>query len=404
MGGVWQRKDNIVMKASGRVNVHIAHAISTKVGNAVKAVPTIVPRTGRNRPAPGWATLSRAGKPYPANASYVNVVEEDTAKYARVDMGKIKIFTHHMAAINQVMRLLVGSIPFDIRVVEDQVVFICNSDFRCGCLCHVREDEHTLSTNAEEDDDDVAGMEVDQPLEDDSSISVSVGADSQIDSCAPRDGIAIGNANAGGDNLLEPLPVTGPGPIWPTSPAYEPLVQDALHVDNRVLGIESSYALPISYQHGPVFNPAGINLEVVLGNPLVNSNRVPHSLIEVVPHSDTNFERIRSPAVDSHPGEKRDRALRVTHSPVSSDYAIGTMADQSTRGLDHTQTDLGVSSGAEGIEDGGPRKRGLLDAQGKQPLFAVSAREDINEKRDMLYITIINRAAARKKKSLPSRH
>ncbi|GAB2300735.1 hypothetical protein Dimus_034772 [Dionaea muscipula] len=94
-------------------------------------------------------------------------IEEDTAKCARVDMGKVKIFTHQMATINRVMRLMVGTIPFDIRVVEERAVFIRNSDFRCGCLCHVQEEEEHFSADENEEGDDVAGMEVDRPREDD---------------------------------------------------------------------------------------------------------------------------------------------------------------------------------------------------------------------------------------------
>ncbi|GAB2279522.1 hypothetical protein Dimus_014162 [Dionaea muscipula] len=121
-------------------------------------------------------------------------IEEDTTKCARVDMGKIKIFTYQMATINQVMRLLVGTIPFDIRVVEEQAVFICNSDFRYGCLCHAQADEHTMPADEDEDGDDVEGKEADQSWEDVSSRSVSVVANSQFDNCAPGDGIATGNA------------------------------------------------------------------------------------------------------------------------------------------------------------------------------------------------------------------
>ncbi|GAB2270782.1 hypothetical protein Dimus_005649 [Dionaea muscipula] len=85
-------------------------------------------------------------------------IEEDTAKSARFDVGKVKVFTREMSTINQVMHLMVGSKLYFIRVAEEQAVFICNSDFRCGCICHGKEEEETPPPLPREDDDDVAGV------------------------------------------------------------------------------------------------------------------------------------------------------------------------------------------------------------------------------------------------------
>ncbi|GAB2302688.1 hypothetical protein Dimus_036685 [Dionaea muscipula] len=82
-------------------------------------------------------------------------LEEDTSKCLRGDVGKVKIYTHSVLAINQQMELRVGNSSFIIRVAEEQAVFICNSNFSCGCACHGREDEQPHSPDLEEDDDDV---------------------------------------------------------------------------------------------------------------------------------------------------------------------------------------------------------------------------------------------------------
>ncbi|GAB2273971.1 hypothetical protein Dimus_008741 [Dionaea muscipula] len=84
------------------------------------------------------------------------LIDDDTAKGARFDVGKVKIFTQEMSAINRVMHLMVGSKLYSIRVAEEQAVFICNLDFRCGCTCHGKEDEGALSQVPSDDDDDVA--------------------------------------------------------------------------------------------------------------------------------------------------------------------------------------------------------------------------------------------------------
>ncbi|GAB2295402.1 hypothetical protein Dimus_029573 [Dionaea muscipula] len=83
-------------------------------------------------------------------------IDEDTAKGARFDVGKVKVFTQMMSAINQMMHLMVGSKLYPIRVSEEQAVFICNSDFRCECTCYGKEDKETPSQLLSDEDDDVA--------------------------------------------------------------------------------------------------------------------------------------------------------------------------------------------------------------------------------------------------------
>ncbi|GAB2269222.1 hypothetical protein Dimus_004150 [Dionaea muscipula] len=84
-------------------------------------------------------------------------IDEDTAKCSRFVVGKVKVSTTTRSVINQEMRLVVGTKPFVIRIAEEQAVFICNSDFRCGCMCHVKEDEQSCTPVLAEEDDDVAG-------------------------------------------------------------------------------------------------------------------------------------------------------------------------------------------------------------------------------------------------------
>ncbi|GAB2287589.1 hypothetical protein Dimus_021962 [Dionaea muscipula] len=84
-------------------------------------------------------------------------INDDTAKCARCDVGKVKVLTHNMSVINQSMRLLVGGLPFVIKIAEEQDVFICNSDFSCMCICHEKEDEQTPLSRTPREDDDVAG-------------------------------------------------------------------------------------------------------------------------------------------------------------------------------------------------------------------------------------------------------
>ncbi|GAB2297070.1 hypothetical protein Dimus_031171 [Dionaea muscipula] len=74
-------------------------------------------------------------------------IEDDTAKGARYDIGKIKVvFTQSALAINSQMNLLVGQRNFKIRVAEEQAVFINSSDFSCGCLYHIKEAEQSSTT------------------------------------------------------------------------------------------------------------------------------------------------------------------------------------------------------------------------------------------------------------------
>ncbi|GAB2284181.1 hypothetical protein Dimus_018648 [Dionaea muscipula] len=82
-------------------------------------------------------------------------IEEDTAKVTRLDVEKVKIFTFNPLAINHQMNLVVGSLSFVIRVAEEQVVFICNSDFHCQCACHVGENHKESSRTSSMGDESI---------------------------------------------------------------------------------------------------------------------------------------------------------------------------------------------------------------------------------------------------------
>ncbi|GAB2273295.1 Serine arginine-rich splicing factor 2 [Dionaea muscipula] len=149
-------------------------------------------------------------------------LDEDTAKSARFDVGKAKVFTHHMSVINQEMTLEAGKKLFNIRIVEEQVVFICNTDFRCGCACHAREDEETNLPLADEDEDDVAGAGNDVFLGSDDIVSRSFIEDTQEERDGDREGDGssqgLGSVEIRGINVLynekvitaSPLPITHP--------------------------------------------------------------------------------------------------------------------------------------------------------------------------------------------------
>ncbi|GAB2266195.1 hypothetical protein Dimus_001219, partial [Dionaea muscipula] len=44
-----------------------------------------------------------------------------------------------------------------IRVSEEQAVFICSSDFSCGCICHGREEEQSSKRSLDKEDNNMAG-------------------------------------------------------------------------------------------------------------------------------------------------------------------------------------------------------------------------------------------------------
>ncbi|GAB2295600.1 hypothetical protein Dimus_038367 [Dionaea muscipula] len=84
-------------------------------------------------------------------------IEDDTAKCIQCDIGKIKVFTQFSSVINQQLNLQVAALNYRIRVSEEQAVFICYSDFRCGCVCHGRAGEQSSVRSSDKDDDDVEG-------------------------------------------------------------------------------------------------------------------------------------------------------------------------------------------------------------------------------------------------------
>ncbi|GAB2279650.1 hypothetical protein Dimus_014294 [Dionaea muscipula] len=79
-------------------------------------------------------------------------IEKDTAKCVRCNVGKVKVYTQSALTINGQMNLMVGRKSFQIRVSEEQSVFIYNSDFSCMYACHGVEDEQsgTMRRNNDE--------------------------------------------------------------------------------------------------------------------------------------------------------------------------------------------------------------------------------------------------------------
>ncbi|GAB2292961.1 hypothetical protein Dimus_027185 [Dionaea muscipula] len=84
-------------------------------------------------------------------------IEEDTARGEHYDIGKVKVFSYVSSNINQPMKLKVGNTSFQIRVAEEQAVFIGDSHFSCMCACHGLVDEQTSSAKSGGQDDDVEG-------------------------------------------------------------------------------------------------------------------------------------------------------------------------------------------------------------------------------------------------------
>ncbi|GAB2299886.1 hypothetical protein Dimus_033935 [Dionaea muscipula] len=82
-------------------------------------------------------------------------IEDDIVKCIRCDIGKVNISTSNPSVINRQMKLVVGWKSFEIRVAEEQSVFICNSNFNCSCWCHRWEDEQLDSGSMGGEDDDV---------------------------------------------------------------------------------------------------------------------------------------------------------------------------------------------------------------------------------------------------------
>ncbi|GAB2297113.1 hypothetical protein Dimus_031212 [Dionaea muscipula] len=235
-------------------------------------------------------------------------VDEDTANCARVDIGKIKVITHCMEAINHKMRLMVGVIQYIIRIAEEQVVFICNSDFRCECTCHDREDEQTHFSEAVEEDDDEAGIEDNRSLVDGSNDSRSFIDETPIDSCEHGEGTGdeflqrpgyeesgvhdmtadvvkahlLGNQTHDHEGVLllgaaesgypqGSLKDDGLGPLGPTGHCANLVLQPTVQALGNIKDFEPGPIRPMSCHFGLVFNNTGNNLEVVLEDILVNN-------------------------------------------------------------------------------------------------------------------------------------
>ncbi|GAB2284299.1 hypothetical protein Dimus_018760 [Dionaea muscipula] len=238
----------------------------------------------------------------------VRQVEEDIAKCARVDIGKIKIITDCMETINHKMKLMVGTIPFVIRVTEEQAVFICNTDFRCGCSCHGREDEQIHFSEDTDEDDDEVRKEAERPLIDERIDSRSFIVQTPLESEVLGEGCGGGLLQRPGgeepgehamivnvveahllaiqshvqdDGMQEALECgrlqrneldDGPDPLSSTGYCPDLDLQPAMQGMGNIRDIEPGVIKPMSSHFGPIFNPTGINLEVVLRDSLDNTH------------------------------------------------------------------------------------------------------------------------------------
>ncbi|GAB2280735.1 hypothetical protein Dimus_015361, partial [Dionaea muscipula] len=197
---------------------------------------------------------------------------------------------------------------FNIRVAEEQAVFICNSNFSCQCFCHGRIDEQPHSTGTDGEDDDVARRSDYFSSEVENDNSVSFIEESVEESLLEGEGIGgvVGRMHgqgdqesneyalmgtvvldrdqgdrASGDFLMSRQSTEQRGiegikdincPLDCTGPSH---FDGSAHTGAGVFG-------PLKSIHGPVFNPDGINLEVVLepADFLTDCNR---ELMKLVP-------------------------------------------------------------------------------------------------------------------------
>ncbi|GAB2290110.1 hypothetical protein Dimus_024398, partial [Dionaea muscipula] len=224
----------------------------------------------------------------------VVMVQDDTAKCARFDVGKIKVLTHNMSVINQELKLMVGSKMFGIRVAEEQAVFICDDE-----VGEVH--EHTLGSEDEQkhsskwnggDDDVVEGGDGFLGNRDADSASFIEESHDELENGkeGERSFQSVGGVDREGLLQAQDMEVTTaehPLQVLPSARADLVLrvIDDirehtnqrqpqgvthgcglGLHAQGSVQEVGSDEGRPMSFQVGPYLNSSGINLEVVLGD------------------------------------------------------------------------------------------------------------------------------------------
>ncbi|GAB2274347.1 hypothetical protein Dimus_009111 [Dionaea muscipula] len=271
--------------------------------------------------------------------SSTHQIDEDTAEGARFDIGKVKISTHHMSVINQEMKMLVGAKSFAIRIVEEQAMFICNTDFKCGCICHGKEDKESYTSSKIDDgreveragSDAISGHEVSDSR---SFIEESQGAKKKVIVKKKGQGV-IAWCRGGGQGSF------------------------------KSAGLEVGRPMTTA---GPFSNPNGINLEVVL------SPKVFLLLpTDVSDGQASDGVSLGGPALACHTfsgiGLEKEKLLNVQNHAVSA----GMMATGS-RSLSYRSEALtGALPGNGQGDDIGSRNVGILRKRGRPPKMRKSA-------------------------------
>ncbi|GAB2280951.1 Serine/arginine-rich splicing factor 12 [Dionaea muscipula] len=388
-GGLWQRKDSIGTKVPDRVDAHKAHPVRTKENHAATALPAHLPTVRRNGSGFALPPSSRediSGQRFICQRGKKGIQPEGEGNFLVKRMGNRKVlitFTSESEMnlfiqnhSNQKLYWFSSYWGEVVQVDEDtakctrvdggreHAVFICNSDFRCGCTCHGREDEQLHSSEVAEEDDDVAGEAAGRSLEDDRSTSVSFISKSQGISPTHRDGSGEGVLQGAGceEPRKSAMPglfhATGLGPIRPMSISTGPVLQPALHTKGSIQDLETGSCRPTNQHLGPVFNPAGINLEVELGNALVISNCELPRLRYDAPHVDRFHGWTNLSPDDRQSGEKRGGLLRSAPSPARTELGTRMTAEHITEAEERAQTVTVDLSALEERVDDRPRNRG----------------------------------------------
>ncbi|GAB2289630.1 hypothetical protein Dimus_023938, partial [Dionaea muscipula] len=184
------------------------------------------------------------------------------------------------------MLLVVGWKSFVIRVAEEQSVFICNSDFNRGYLCHKGDDEQSAPGSLRRENDDVEHGTQDNntEVEGDNPQLLLAGSRDNIDDIYGRDrgSKSLEEIEMRGFTLETELGTQGSqegvsGAAVVSGIGGDELVTfDGPQEDNGSVGggviafvgpqvDRAGLKRPFSSLSGPVMNMEGINLEVVLG-------------------------------------------------------------------------------------------------------------------------------------------
>ncbi|GAB2274971.1 hypothetical protein Dimus_009739 [Dionaea muscipula] len=305
------------------------------------------------------------------------LIDEDTAKGARFDVDKVKISTHHISVINQEMKLLVGAKSFVIKIAEEQSVFICNTDFRCSCICHGKEDNESFTSSKNDDDreferagsDAISGHEGarykdfrgPEAIHNEGAIMVTPSQFTNLEGC---DEGGYRQEDESGCNSLVQRGRPGGNSVSLILPQPQSTFQGG-GLDIRLQGTSKPAGLkagrPMSIM-GSLSDPNGINLEVVLC-----------PKVFLAPITDVcdwqafgrdrrgDLDLLRHPASGS--GLEKEKVQSVQNHAVSA----GTMVSGSRSLNYHPEVLIGAPLGNGQGDDFGSRNVGLLRKRGRPP-------------------------------------